>query len=311
MDIYEAITLSGGGAKGVIQLGVLYYYEEQRLLDFKKVKEYAGTSIGSAICTLLVCGYTPLELFSKICSIDDFISSRKNSIFVTWENILKMGLFNIDDFCSLIEEFIIEKIGHIPSFLELYQKTGKKLSVSGSNITKMVEEKYSVDTTPNMSCLKAIKRSCCLPGVFGQIEEDGICYADGGLVNNFPWDYISPGLKTLGVVTMNDDSQITKNKFGYIAGCIILPINTLTLLRLSSIPSNVNAIVVISDLSTLQLSLSLKEKMDMFSEGYQEAKRKDRCEYLYIPGWNDKFEDKESDKIIEEIGYEGWDFEWL
>lgn len=49
----DTIVLSGGGIKGIGQLGALHYCREKGYLDMLRVNTLAGTSIGSIICLLL------------------------------------------------------------------------------------------------------------------------------------------------------------------------------------------------------------------------------------------------------------------
>ena len=49
---YDSICLSGGGSKGIILLGSLYYFYDKKIINFEKIKYYSGTSIGSLICLL-------------------------------------------------------------------------------------------------------------------------------------------------------------------------------------------------------------------------------------------------------------------
>jgi NTE family protein len=52
------LALSGGGANGLAQIGVLKAFEEEGIpVDF-----IAGTSMGAVIGGLYSCGYTPDEL---------------------------------------------------------------------------------------------------------------------------------------------------------------------------------------------------------------------------------------------------------
>jgi predicted acylesterase/phospholipase RssA len=66
-ELFKGLCISSGGMKGLYYLGVLDYYYEKKLLD--NVKYYAGTSIGSLICLLLIIGYTPKEIFQNILKL--------------------------------------------------------------------------------------------------------------------------------------------------------------------------------------------------------------------------------------------------
>lgn len=70
-----ALVLSGGGARGVAQIGVLRELERQGVYPDIVV----GTSIGAVIGGLYAAGYTPDQLDSIFCSIDwDELTSFKD-----------------------------------------------------------------------------------------------------------------------------------------------------------------------------------------------------------------------------------------
>ena len=50
INTYQSLVLSGGGPKGIIQLGMLNVYHHLGELD--NIQNYVGTSIGSVISLL-------------------------------------------------------------------------------------------------------------------------------------------------------------------------------------------------------------------------------------------------------------------
>ena len=67
-DDYNIIVLSGGGKKGMAQLGLLHGLYINKFINFNKIKIYVGTSIGAIINFLLVINYSPVEIFSYVCT---------------------------------------------------------------------------------------------------------------------------------------------------------------------------------------------------------------------------------------------------
>ena len=65
---HEVLVLSGGASKGNAHLGALQCMLLRGELD--ALKSYVGTSVGAIICTLLVSGYSPLEIFSVASKLD-------------------------------------------------------------------------------------------------------------------------------------------------------------------------------------------------------------------------------------------------
>ena len=64
---YEVLVLSGGGTKGVLQLGMLHGMYTNKKINFNRIHAYVGTSIGAISCFLLILGYLPVEILSHIC----------------------------------------------------------------------------------------------------------------------------------------------------------------------------------------------------------------------------------------------------
>ena len=114
--IYTRLVLSGGETKGVAQLGALHYFWENGQLNYQSITHYAGASVGSLISLLLVCGYTPFEIWTHVYGIDSIFSlqlpSSSSSLFSSYglmmalsakfANSLKPGTTN----CQLCLNFI-------------------------------------------------------------------------------------------------------------------------------------------------------------------------------------------------------------
>jgi len=71
-DFFKTVVLSGGGTKGLLILGALQYYYEKSYYNMDEVVTYCGTSIGSVISLLLICGYPPLDIFTEIYKTCNF-----------------------------------------------------------------------------------------------------------------------------------------------------------------------------------------------------------------------------------------------
>lgn len=185
---FTKLVVAGGAMRSLASIGSIRYLEEENLLQ--SIKHFAGTSAGSVICLFLVLGYTAEEMFEFIVTNfkrDDVSSVSIEDIFKIVENHgLNLGA-NITAFVGtmLYHKLKVKDI----TFLELAKSTGKNLVVCVANLTKHREEYWSVDTTPSMSVIKAIRASCSLPILFTPVRHNGDLYIDGGIYNNFPIDY--------------------------------------------------------------------------------------------------------------------------
>ena len=72
--VFTRLVLSGGETKGLAQLGALHYFWENGQLDHQSITHYAGASVGSLISLLLVCGYTPFEIWTHVYGVDSIFS---------------------------------------------------------------------------------------------------------------------------------------------------------------------------------------------------------------------------------------------
>ncbi len=300
MTNFDAVVLSGGGIKGILELGVLHYYYEKGDYTLDNVQEYAGTSIGAAIALLLICGYTPMEIFSEIYMDSAFNIGECYNI---WDITKHMGLMNIDGFIDKLTKLVKKKLKCVPTLKKLEELTGKTLAVAAANITKMCEEKYSPGTCPNLGCVNAVKISCNLPPLFPPIKYNDSYCVDGGLVNNFPWDYISNCRKRiLGIIVAGSDFSLPANALmGYFYRCMTISINQLTELRCQMAPEKVELVKVSwsGNSSLLQFTMPPSDqKMEMFLIGYKEAEKKKTTKFLYVDGWTWNVSGKDTSSYV-------------
>lgn len=285
---FDAIVLAGGGLKGFVTLGALHYYHEHGLYLPEQVKEYAGTSMGAAICLLLICGYTPKEIFTEFYKIENFFDS--SHVDDIWGIVKNMGLMSVNQISSILETLVYKKMECIPTLEKLRMMTGKSLFICGSNISRFTEEKYSPDTHPNLSCINAVKMSCNLPLIFQQLIYKGSYTVDGGLVNNYPWDYISSERKNiLGVVTKEKikyDTELTKIE--YIFRLVMLPISHMTARKCCSAPEKVTTVKAICESTPIiKSSLSDDKKMELFTSGYHSGEIRHNTKNIIVKGWGE------------------------
>lgn len=203
--MYDAIVLSGGREKGISMLSFLEKLHEKGELD--NVKSYAGASVGSIICLLLSIGLTPSEVIkvgmNKNLS-EKFPYDNKKSMFENIIDILpKMseGLIDLDFLTDGVEKIVIEKCGKIMTMKELYEKFNKRLVFSTLNTTREKIVYIDHQNFPNLSCIKAIQMSSCIPGLFKSCIYKEMSYIDGCFGNPLPISPINDGkIKILAIL---------------------------------------------------------------------------------------------------------------
>lgn len=261
------LVLSGGGLKGVALLGGLHYLEEKGYLG--NIDEYWGTSIGSVICTLLLIGYSPFEIFHQLFIMDNFADVRD----ITFEDIIKnKALCPIEMFGEKVLKIIQKKIGKNtnPTFFDLYDKYKIKIHIMGSNVDTMKGECFDVNTYPFMKIIEAIEISCDLPYIFTPKKFNGHNYVDGGFINNYPIDMADNGRDIVLGLCVFDET--VNNKIGWLYRLISMPILELYRLRTKNLSEKcINIKIVINNINILELAPSRKKKLDIFSVGYNET----------------------------------------
>lgn len=219
------LVLSGGGAKGAAHIGVLRYIEEAGIpIDY-----IAGTSMGSIVGGLYALGYSSDEILELISNVDwnMLISNsvdRKKICFTrkyesitqivnipfsvktdteelqtrSFRNSLPSGIISGDNLINLFNSL---SVGYSDP-IEFDQLPIPFVCVA----TNMINGEADVLREGEFS--KSLRASMAIPILFDPIKIDGVLYADGGLVSNFPAeqcramgaDYIigvsmSPGLE--------------------------------------------------------------------------------------------------------------------
>jgi len=211
------LALSGGGARGFAQIGVLQVLEANNIpVDF-----IVGTSIGSIIGGLYAAGYSPDQIIEITQKID-------------WANIMV-------DKPPRINMFVAQKQESGKSILQL-RFAGTKLSIPqaitpGQKLTSILNSltlRADFETSSNFDQLKipfralacdlvsgnkvllkdgnlaeAMRSSTAVPLLFDPVSKDNMMLVDGGLINNIPVDEV----RKLGadlVIALDTSSELNE-----------------------------------------------------------------------------------------------------
>ncbi|MDR0330205.1 MAG: patatin-like phospholipase family protein [Chitinispirillales bacterium] len=190
-----ALVLSGGGSRGLAQIGVLMALEEAGL----RPDLIVSTSMGSIVGGLYACGYSPAEILEFTRSINwSRASSNANprsSLFVSQKSNPKGYLFDIrlnDRFKPVLPNALSN--GQV--FYEmLTAKLLPALHSAGYDFDKLPISLRVVATDlltgrkavfSEGSLLAAIRASCSAPLAFSPLDFGGMLLVDGGLSSNIP-----------------------------------------------------------------------------------------------------------------------------
>lgn len=196
------LVLSGGGAKGMAHIAVIKVLEENNIpIDF-----IAGTSIGAIVGGLYAAGYTPEEM-EELFKSDDFYFWSTGKIQREYRYYFKRSEPE-PSWITLRLARKEEKLKVLPptnlipaeqmdfAFMELTASTSaacnydfNELMVPFFCIASDVDNSQSV-VLQNGDLGNAIRASMTVPLYFKPIEINGNLMFDGGILNNFPTNYM-------------------------------------------------------------------------------------------------------------------------
>ena len=201
------IVLSGGGAKGLVHIGVIKALEENNIpIDY-----ITGTSMGAIIGGLYALGYSPDEMI-RLFKSDDFKMWSTGVIPPKYKYYFKQ-LDENPSFIDLDFKRKDEKIkltlptNLIPSnqmdfaFMELFSPGSAECKNDFNQLFVpfrcVATDIYKNDTVVfrrgNLG--QAIRASMSVPFYFKPIEIDSVLLFDGGILNNFPVDVMKQDFK--------------------------------------------------------------------------------------------------------------------
>jgi len=185
----DTIVLSGGGIKGVCYIG--FFKSLFQYIDIKQIKHFVGTSVGAMFSLCLTLNYS-LDEITKILFKYDF-----NKVIPEMnldELLLNYGLSDGSDMRNLMLELLEYKLGDNNlniTFLELYERTNIKLTMTVTNFTTQEIEYWNHEQTPNNLVIDGIMATTRVPLFFTPLHVNNNYYLDGGIINNYPIEIIS------------------------------------------------------------------------------------------------------------------------
>ena len=210
------LALSGGGSRGLAQVGVLKAFEEAGL----KVEAIAGTSIGGLVGGLYACGYSAEDLEDIVKTLDfsELFSNRpkRTSMLLTQRPEMERFLISV-------------RFDGLKPYIPQALTTGQKLSDFLTDLT--LRENYlsggdfghlripfcaaTTDiVTGNEVILSkgiladAMRSTMAFPLAFTGIEAEDMILMDGGLVDPIPVNIvrnmIEPAIPVVAVNTTSD-----------------------------------------------------------------------------------------------------------
>ncbi|GEM68880.1 phospholipase [Sphingobacterium mizutaii NBRC 14946 = DSM 11724] len=177
-----SLVLGSGGARGLVQIGVIRSLEEKGY----EIDEVVGCSIGSLIGAAYVEG--------KMGKLEDWMRS------ITRRQVFKLMDFTNPKFGLLKGERVFESLKEI-----FPDKNIEDMDIPFRAIaTDMVSEKEVV--FDKGSVYKAIRASIAIPAVFTSIESEDWNLVDGGVINPLPINYVRRKRRNI-IIAVNLDGK--------------------------------------------------------------------------------------------------------
>ena len=198
--VLKNLVISGGGINGIGFIGMLKYLSENNLL--KNVNHYVGTSAGSILGYLLSIGYNHMEIF-EFCKYFNF----SKIVNVNLDNFLeKYGFADSSKLYYILKRLTEAKdFSHKITFKEHFEKTNKKLTITGTCIQDYKSHFFNYENTPDMDILTAIRISSTIPLIFMPTVHDNKLWLDGGMTENYPINFCDDDIENTLGLCINDD----------------------------------------------------------------------------------------------------------
>lgn len=177
------IALSGGGARGILHLGVLEALRKYGIHP----EIISGTSMGALVGVFYAAGMEPLQIL-------DLIKSSKLHRMINWK-LPTNGLLDLKKARTILEK-------HIPE--DDFSCLKKTFYCTVSNLNS-----GHTETKSSGKLFQWVLASASIPVIFEPQIIDGKTYVDGGLFNNLPVSCIRDQCRFLiGVhVNRNDPEE--------------------------------------------------------------------------------------------------------
>ncbi|MFN3194388.1 MAG: patatin-like phospholipase family protein [Chlorobiota bacterium] len=213
-----ALVLSGGGARGLSQIGVLRGLEEQNI----QIDYIVGTSIGAVVGGLYAAGYSVDEIeqmmvsadWDELLSISNFFN--RNKMFIDQKKYYDRKLITLrfDDYKFQIPQAISNGY-NFSEFLQTKILESDFAFVSDYDSLKVPFRAVAMDIVsgkPHVfdsgDLLTALRASTTVPLRFTPIAVDSMILIDGGPVANIPVKQAIDEFNPEYIITVNATSEI-------------------------------------------------------------------------------------------------------
>lgn len=259
------LVLSGGSLKGIAQLGAILCLERNDKLRY--INTVSGSSVGSLIGMLFICGYKSLELF-------DFMKRLNIDAIKNFNPVNILNNYGLDDGerIILVIKKLMEAKGFDPviTFKKFYEKTNKDFIITGTCVNNKKTYYFSHASYPDMLVVDAIRISISIPLIFTPVKFEGMYFIDGACTTNYPIKQFNKMLDQLiGIYCMEKEQYVDIN---YIEDYFKNAINSMCdgYFKNEIIGTGNETIII----NCTNVGKKIENLISMFEEGYAAAQLK-------------------------------------
>jgi NTE family protein len=272
------LIISTGGIIIYSLIGSLKCLNNNNLLNH--IKSFYGISAGSLLCSMLAIGYTIEEIENFFIKFD--IKKVVNDCDLN-NFFYDFGLSLGNNRDIVMQSIITYKLGSENTnytFKQLYDDKNIKLIIFATCIEDKTLWKFSYNSNENTPIWQALTASCNIPFIYSPIVINNKNFVDGGLINNYPIDFIPKNEldDTIGILYdkyMDNNLNINNNKFNYYLNLLLLLINN----KYNYYLKNTIRIILPDHYKLYELNFHISEedKLELFNIGFNITKH-----YIYI-----------------------------
>ena len=165
------LVLSGGGSRGVAHIGVIKALEEHQIVP----THITGSSAGAIVGALYAYGYNSEDIFKFFKDIQ-ILNIKKYALG-------KPGFIDAEKFYDEFKSYLKE---------DNFNVLQKSLTITTTDILNGTLKTFS-----SGELIKPLLASAAVPGVFSPVQMEDSYYVDGGVLNNFPIEFLQKHFDTL------------------------------------------------------------------------------------------------------------------
>ncbi|MFW5971890.1 MAG: patatin-like phospholipase family protein [Bacillota bacterium] len=210
-DLETALVLSGGGAKGAYQAGVIRKFLKMGI----RFELVVGSSIG-AVNGVLLAEFiqTGMDIREICCRFEEIWLSLDGFLSLDWLGFLR-NVFTPINIPSIYDINVVRRILslYIPRNRYFSDYTKCQLSVTGTNLSKRKLTIFDFNST--VPVIDAVIASMSYPVAFPAVEIAGDFYIDGGALSNAPLkEAVEWGVENIYLVFLRPLDVIENGKKG-------------------------------------------------------------------------------------------------